>query len=660
MLEAERLPQALALHTRGRLSEAEALYESILRDDPSMIDAIQLLGILSIQMSRHERAVGLLTLGLQLSPKAAGLHANLGVALKELGQLDKAIGCYDNATALQPHYPEAFYNKGVALAALKRFPEALASFAQAIAQKPDYAEAYCDRGNVRLELHGDATCLDDYDRATSLQPGYALAHLNRGVALRRLDRVDEALAAFDRSVILQPDHAEAHFNRAEALRNLSRFDEAAHAYQRAVDLDPGYCRAHLGRGVALRSLGRFEEAVTSFARACQLDPNQAEIHVMLGTALQALKRYDEAIACFDKALALNPRDLQVQCERGVSLHRLKRIDEAIACFDKVIALKPDFSEAYLSRAFFRLTLGDYLPAWRDYEWRLKARAASFPRNFSRAAWSGAESLAGKTLFVQAEQGFGDMFQFGRFALLASEQAAHVILEVPPSLVALFRQWEPQISIVGADREPPDFDHHCPLMSLPGAFATTLDNIPYRVPYLRASDERIAAWNTILGRKGLKIGVCWHAGNQNVDPGRSFEVTHLSALSRMPGVRLISLQFGDGAKQLEERGEGLRIETFAALGGDVGAFLQTAALIKACDLVVTCDTAVAHLAGALGVPTWIALKFVPEWRWLLDRPESPWYPSVRLFRQPTDGDWAPVFDEIKNALERRAEAGFVAG
>jgi len=679
----ERLAAALALHRNGRFSEAATHYELILRDDPEAFDAIQLLGVLSIHIGQNERAVALFSQALKQQPKAAGLHANLGVALKELGRFDQAIGCYDKAIGLQPDFPASFYNKGVALAALRRLDQALENYSQAIALKPDYAEAFCDRGNVRLELQSNDAGLEDYDRAIALQPGYALAHFNRGIALRRMGRLPDALGAFDRSIGLRPEHAEAHYNRACVLKDLRRFDEAAEGYRRASALKPdfaeAYCQlgavsrlagrpreaiaafdralaqrtdffeAHWGRGLALHSLGRLEDAVTSLGMAAERANGRVDPHFMLGLALQGLKRFAQAIACFDQVLTLDPAHVSAHCQRGLALHRLKRVDEAIASFDRAIAIAPAFPEAYLSRALCRLTIGDYERGWRDYAWRVRARARSFRREFPKPPWSGAETLEGKTLFIHGEQGFGDLFQFGRYALLARTRAARVILEVRPSLIGLFKQWEPGVTIIAETEMPPNFDEHCPLMSLPGAFATTLATIPNTVPYLHANAERIERWRATLGPEGFKIGLCWRVGNADIDPGRSFEVSHVATLSLIPGVRLISLQIGGEQDQLELSDQGPRIETFALLASDAGFFAETAALIEACDLVVTCDTAVAHLAGALAKPTWVALKFVSEWRWLLDRADSPWYPNLRLFRQKSDGDWSSVFEEMKAAL-----------
>ena len=637
-----RLAAALDLHKQVRLAEAAQHYEAILRDDPDAYDALQLFGVLSMQTGKPQQAAELFARALTLRPLVASLHANFALAMKEIGRWDKAIVSYEKATSLQPDFAEALHGKGVVFAGLCRWEEALACFGQAIALKPDFAEAYCDRGNVHWQLNRDDACLRDYDQAIALRPDYAPAHFNRGVALRRLARFGEAVETFDALIRLAPAHVEAEVNRAETLRSQCQFEEAARSYRRAIALKPNIFEAHFGLGVALRSLGQHAEAVPRFRRAIELYGGHAEPFFMLGASLQALRRFDEAILALDKAVALDPSHLAAHHERGLALHRAKRAPEAIESFNRVIALAPDSADAHLSRALCRLTLGDYTGGCADYEWRSKTKAGAFRRALRGPAWSGAESLQSKTIFIHGEQGFGDLFQFGRYALLASAMAGQVILSVPQSLAPFFRQWEPRVVIIGDDDASPEFDLHCPLMSLPRAFGTTVANIPSLVPYLAVDAARIEAWRARLGDDGLKIGVCWRTGNEHVDVGRSFDPIHLSALAQVPGVRLISLQLRGGPAPRA-------VESFDTLKADAGIFTETAAAIMACDLVVTCDTAVAHLAGALGAPTWVALKFMAEWRWLMDRADSPWYPTARLFRQRTDGDWMPVFAEMKAAL-----------
>jgi hypothetical protein len=294
--------------------------------------------------------------------------------------------------------------------------------------------------------------------------------------------------------------------------------------------------------------------------------------------------------------------------------------------------------------------------WGLYEWRSKIDGAAASRCGSEALWLGDQALAGKTLFLHSEQGLGDTIQFCRYALLAEARGAQVVMSVQDSLRRLLRRLSPTIQIIGETQHPPEFDFHCPLLSLPRAFGTTADTIPAAGRYLSAEGERVERWRQALGNHGFKVGICWQGGVSRVDMGRSFPLAMLHRIASLPGVRLISLQKGRGCEQLDALPAGMLVQV-PGDGFDAGpdAFLDTAAVLENMDLVITSDTAMAHLAGALGRPTWVVLKRVPDWRWFLERADSPWYPGHRLFRQQRWGDWQGVFDEIYRELSRLAAA-----
>jgi tetratricopeptide (TPR) repeat protein len=616
---AEKLKEALALHQQGKFVEAENLYEDILLAQPDQFDALHLLGTLLHQTGKSERGVDLIGKAITINPKVAAAHSNLGIGLKHLGRLDEALNSYDKAIELNPDYAEAFANRGNVLKDLKRFDEALASYNRAIALKPDYAEAYSNRGLALVELKRPQDALASCDRAIELKSDYADAHSYRGIALYELKRTEEALASYDRAIALKPDDATTHSNR----------------------------------GVALKDLNRLGEALASSNRAIALKPDFAEAHFNRGCVLNELQRFDEAILSYDKAIALKPDYTDVHSNRGVALKEMRRVDEALASYDRAIALNPDHFDAHWNRSLALLLVGRLQQAWPEYEWRRQKPdwiAGRLCPTAPYRLWQVGDSIAGKTVLVSAEQGLGDTLQLCRYLKLLEARGARVVLVVQSKLRSILRTLSPTIEVLIWGEAVPATDYHCPLASLPLTFGATLENIPANVPYLKADSQRVERWRHRLGREGLRIGIAWQGQPGPVDVGRSFAVSGFEEISQLSGVRLISLQKNLGSEQLARLPAGMKVET---LGEDFDsgpdAFLDTAAVMESLDLVITSDTAIAHLAGALGRPVWVALQWVPDWRWLLDRPDTPWYPTMRLFRQSSRGAWGSVFRAMKQEL-----------
>ena len=542
----------------------------------------------------------------------------LAITSLQLGKYEEAAELFVRAINLNPTFADTYSNRGIALAELKRLDQAVASYDKAIALKPDHADAYSNRGN----------------------------------ALKELGRFDEAITSYETAIALKPDHADAYSNRGDALNELKRFNDAIASCDRAIRSKPHFAQAYYNRGNALNALKRLDEAVVNYDRAIALRPDYAEAYSNRGNALCELRLFGDAAASYERAIALKPDYAEAYSNRGNALNELMRFEEAIASYEKAIALKPDYAQAYANKSVARLLAGDFKAGWQDYEWRKTIDDSVANRSFSAPLWLGADSLKGKTLFIHWEQGLGDTLQFCRYARLARARAARVVLSAPDRLVRLLKPLEPEVEIVGAEETPAHFDYHCPLMSLPLAFATTLATIPHEVPYLSADPNRVQQWRSRLGDGGFKVGVCWQGSTGKADSGRSFGVAQFVELSQIDRVRLISLHKGAGERQLGGLPEGLAIE-IPGPDFDAGpdAFLDTAAIIKCCDLIITSDTAVAHLAGALGAPVWIALKSVPDWRWMLGRSDSPWYPTMKLFRQSSRDDWRSVFGAM--AVELRS-------
>jgi Tfp pilus assembly protein PilF len=447
--------------------------------------------------------------------------------------------------------------------------------------------------------------------------------------------------------------AEAQYREGLRHQDEGRHAEAEASYRRSLALDPRQPKAHNNLGCVLQMQGRLDEAVTSFQRALALDPALAQANQNLAAITRDSAAARNALAAYRRHLEANPSDAEAHNNLGNVYRELGMHGEAIASFGEAIRIAPDNASARFSRAEALLLRGEYVEGWREYEWRTRVKGLGTPpREFAQPLWNG-KDLAG-TLLLHAEQGLGDTVQFARYARLAAERCQAVLLECQPQLAELLRA-VPGISRVIPKGEPlPRFDAHLPLLSLPGIFGTTPETIPWNGPYLRADAERRERWRRELGPARLHVGLAWAGRPQQWDDRkRSMELATLAPLSAGGEVSFHSLQWGESAAQAA--GPGM---TVARYGDSIRDFQDLAALIAAVDVVVTVDTSVAHLAGALGAQTWVLLASAPDWRWLLGRNDTPWYPGMRLFRQHADGDWSGVVSEVAQALRelvRRSES-----
>ena len=629
------LADAIWLHRAGYLSDAEQIYRRILDTQPDHADSLHLLGTIDLQRGNYAEAVRKIDAALDLDPTLSDAFNNRGTALRKLKRPDEAVASHDKAIALQPDHAEALNNRGNALLELKRFDEALASHDRAIALKPDYAEAFNNRGGVLVEMQRLDDALESYDKAIALNPSYAHAFNNRGRVLMEMYRLAEASASY-------------HNDKSGDGRERNLLDEALASHDKAIALNPDYAEAFNKRGEVLLALKRIDEALASHDKAIALKPDYAEAIDRRSGVLFEMERFDEALASCDKAIALRPSHAGTINNRGVILTELKRLDEALVSYDNAIALKPEFPAALNSRGMLKLLTGRYRQGWADFEWRGKANRAWCPPTIDAPQWSG-EDLAGRHIAIYAEMHFGDVIHFARYVPLLSRRGAKVTFVVPVALARLFRTLTPQVEIVSSITALRSVDFQCALMSLPLKFGTELSSIPGHTPYLGAEKELVAYWKNKLDDAGFKIGIAWQGKAQRTADRRRFALADIVSLSHLPGVRLISLQKNEGVEQLEDIPPGMRVETLGDFDGGQDAFIDTAAVMEHLDLIITSDTSIAHLAGALGRPTWIALKYAPDWRWLLDRDDSPWYPTVRLFRQDESRDWKSVFSKMEQEL-----------
>lgn len=531
-----------------------------------------------------------------------------------------------------------------------RFSQAESLYKQILARDPKHIDALQLLGTVACQNGRPADAIELLERAIVLDGNRSAFHSNLGNAYRAVGRLEDAEKAGRRAVELEPDFAEGYNNLGVTLQQLNRLRDAAEAFYKATRQKPDYAEAYCNLGLALRMNGDHKRAIPAYLRAIQLRANYADAHFGLGRSLKELGRLTEAIASYDQAIRSQPNYAEAHNARGATLLGQCRLVEGLASFDDAIRIRADFADAHLNRAIALLHLGELERGWEEYEWRKQAKNAG-PRTYTQPEWKG-EPLDGKTILVHAEQGMGDTIQFVRYLPLLKEQGAKVIFECQAALIPLLKCIRGIDEFMPACSDPPPFDWQIPIFSLPLLMKTSLPTIPRGTPYLLPEPARVERWKQELaGDTRFKIGIAWQGNPQLADDKlRSVALQEFAPLAAVPGVQLYSLQKGVGAEQLGTQSFAC-VDLASRLDPPGEAFLDTAAVMTQLDLVVSVDTATAHLAGALNVPVWIALMYTADWRWLLDRGDSPWYPSARLFRQPYSGNWGNVFVAMARALQQ---------
>jgi tetratricopeptide (TPR) repeat protein len=528
-----------------------------------------------------------------------------------------------------------------------RLDDAERLYAQVLAADPQHADALHLLGVIACQTGRPALAVERIIKAIRINGSAAYYHSNLSNALILLGRFDDAAVACRKAIALEPNFAQAHANLGTALAKAGRFNEAIAACDTAIRLDPDDASSYANLGDALWSLGRAEAAIAAYKTAIRLSPGDASAHASLGHALWAMGLAEAALEACNTATRLNPNHAIAHLNLGNALEGLGRLEESLAAYRKAISLKPDIPESHFNLGHTLLKTGAFEEGWDKFEWRWKMKQmAGARRDFGKPFWQG-EFVAGRTLLIHAEQGFGDNLQFCRYATLAAARGLRVILEAPKPLMRLLRGLAGVAHVIGYGDALPPFDFHVPVMSLPRAFGTTIETIPGKTPYLHADQDSVEVWRQRLSEsvgQSLKIGVAWAGNPRNhsselaaVDRRRSLAPEFLAPLFEIQGLRFLSLQkAGPPAPAdfpLVDHMQGM--EDFA----------DTAALIANLDLVISVDTAIAHLAGALGKPVWLLNRFDSCWRWLTGRRDTPWYPDMRLYRQPAPGEWRPVVAEI---------------
>ena len=660
--QADRLfQQGLALLNQERLEQAREIFEKVVKINPKHFDAFHLLGIIAAQLNAFEAADVLFDKAIKLNRNNPYFYCNRGNVLKELKQFKNAISNYDKAIGINKDFALAHLNKSIALCDLERFEEALSSVDNAIQVKSNYAEAYYQRGFNLKELKRYDDALASYNQAIEIKPDFAEAYSSRGTLLAEFKRFAESIVSYETAIQLKPDFAEAYLNQANVFKELKRFDESLASYDKAIELKRDYADAYSNRAIVLKELKRFEEALASCYKAIDIKPDFAEAYLNQGNVLKELNFFEDALNSYNKAIDYKFDFAEAYSSRGILLAEFKRFEESLTSYDKAIEHKRDFADAHLNKSFLLLSLQNFENGWQLYEWRWKSIQKISYREFSQPLWLGIESLENKTILLHAEQGLGDTIQFCRYAALVKQTGAKVLLEVPKSLIELLKDLEGVDVLLEQGKQLPPFDYHCPLLSLPLAFKTRLETIPFAKPYLKANQNKTNYWQKRIGNlTNLKVGLVWNGGfraNQSelwtVNERRNISLRILANKLSAINVNFYSLQKGEPADSEIRGQENLYWpnNNFFNFTNEIIDFSDTAALIENMDLIIAVDTSTAHLAAALGKPTWILNRFDSCWRWMLDRDDSPWYESVKLYRQGEDRQWDAVLERVAGELKK---------
>jgi tetratricopeptide (TPR) repeat protein len=621
------LERSIQLNERGDRTQAEKLCCEFLSSFPNDASGWSLLGLICLNTGRLQEAEKHCRHALQIRPNRAPELNNLGSALARQGRFSEAVACFKQVLDLEPTHKQARVNLGRALKDQARRP------------KPP----------------GPEKKAADENRPSS---GPAEDLNQRAVALAKRQQFVEAEALLRQALVLRPDFPEAHNNLGNVLAGRELHDQAAGCYRQAIQFRHEYFNAHNNLANALVALGRPEEAIVSYRQAIELRPDFVDAISNLGLTLAQQRRWLEAEKPLAEAFRLRPEAAEIRVHLSRVLLDLGRPEDAVAHLEHTLRITPMHVDAHWTLSLSLLLLGKWQQGWAEYEWRWRRRNAE-KRPF-RPLWDG-RRLDGGTIVLHAEQGLGDTIQFIRYVKMVREwcPSARIVAYCPPPIIELLKSFQGIDELIPEGQPLPKFDFYSPLITLPAIFGTTIDNVPAEVPYLKADSDRVARWRSQLASEtGFKVGIVWQGNPRHKrDAFRSAPLTAFAPLANVPGVRLYSLQKRHGMEQLAAIQGQFQVADLANTDDSPqGVFMDTAAILKNLDLLVTVDTAVAHLAGALGVPVWVALSTLPDWRWLLGREHTPWYPSMRLFRQKTYGDWSSVFEQMANELKNEIKSG----
>jgi tetratricopeptide (TPR) repeat protein len=578
----------------------------------------------------------------------------MGFAHHAKNEFHEASNFYQKAYLINPENFDVLQLIGALLSQTGKFLDAIGYFIKALDINPNHADCNYNLGHTFQQCNLFKEALSSYQKALLIEPNNLEALNNSGVILEKFGKFEESLQLYEKIIIIDSNFIQAYYNKANVLKTLRKYDEALKFYDKCIAIKPDYLEPYINRATVLKSINQPQEALKSLEQALAINPKNIEARSNYGNLLHDLNLLDEALKNHDVAINAKPECPEIYNNRALTLKDLQRTEESFNDYARAIELNPHYHEAIFNRSLLLLMTEDYRTGWKEYESRWESEAVKstlgrFERDIPE--WRGEALIRDKKLLINCEQGLGDIIQFCRYVPLLEKKGAKVVLEVPNALFDIASSLQGISQIIKWGEPYSGCDYQCPLLSLPLVFKTEIDTIPNEVPYLHAKPQLIDSWKIKLSDHGFKIGISWEGSKMAGGELRKIPLQMFKGIAKIDGVRLISLQKNQGSEQISDSGLSFKVED---LGSDFdsssGPFMDSAAVIKNLDLVITCDSAIGHLSGALGAPTWLPLIYAPHWIWLLDRDDSPWYPNHRLFRQMKPGEWGPVFEQIEYALK----------
>jgi tetratricopeptide (TPR) repeat protein len=650
---------AIALHQRGEFDEARAAYEKLLSENPSNDGVLHCMGLLCSHVGDFQNAVSYFEHAMSIDPRREVYQVDFGNALQSVGRSEEAILAYDVALKINPKNVLAAFNKGLAYQSLNSHQLAVEAYDRVIDHKSDHVQAFYNRGNSKYAIGLLVDAIQDFRSAISLNADWVDAHFNLGVVYQARGEFDLADLSYQEVIRINPLYGQAHYNMGVLNHARGRYHQAIECYRRILESTPNHTQSILNQGVAFNELGNLVAALSCFDRVIELDSRSSEGFFNRALVLKQSGDLQGALSAYDTALSIRTNFPEAWLNKGVVMMEMRLVPEAISCYDQAISQSAELHEALENKGAALLTLGRYVLGWELYEsrWHRK-RGAGVRRDFGSPPWVGSESLEGKTILLWAEQGLGDTLQFCRYVKDVAKLGARVFLQVQDPLVRLLQGIEGVSRIFSQGSQVPSVDFHCSLMSLPRAFKTTIETIPHSTRYIQPETAAVLRWQERLGeRVRPRVGLVWSGGFRpdqrelwKVNERRNIPLKMFEAFGDLP-FDYVSLQKGQFAESelstlIANRWRG---PAMVNLSDQMTDFAETAALIEELDLVISVDTSTAHLAGAMGKPTWILNRFDSCWRWMMDRADSPWYPSARLYRQIVPGGWIEMLERVRQDL-----------
>ena len=644
----DQLNTLISLFQQGQLKQALDSAKRLLSQFPNSLNLYNIQGAAYARLRHFDAAIDSYKHALKIKPDYADTYYNMGNTLKDKGDLEAAINSYKHALKIKPEYADAYNNMGDTLKDKGDLKAAINCYKQALKIKPNYAEVYNNMGNTLKDKGDLEAAIDSYKHALKIKPDYAEAYNNMGNTLNDKGDLEAAIDNYKQALKIQPNYAEAYHNMGVALKDKGDLEAAINSYKQALRTRPDFADTYNNMGVALNDKGDLEAAIDSYKHALKIKPDYADAYYNMGNTLNDKGDLEAAIDSYKLALKIKPDYAGAYNNMGNTLNDTGDLVAAIDSYEHALKFKPDYADAYYNLSYPYLLQGSLEKGFNLYESRLRKKKQVVAPARANLVWDGYENLGGRHFFIYEEQGLGDIIQFCRYLPLLEQKGAHITFKVKSNLHALLQTLDSNSRLVTSLPEENKIDFEAPLMSLPHLLKTCLETIPAKNPYLFADQKKIQTWGERVSTDSFKVGICWQGSTKKEAVGRSFPLSLFVGISRIPNVELISLHKGGGESQIDSIDFDL---TTTGHDFDAGqdAFLDTVAMMMNCDLIITSDTAVAHLAGAIGRPTWVVLKQIPDWRWMLDRPDSPWYPTMTLYRQKSRRNWVDVFETIEQDL-----------